>query len=294
LWDIQKCNILNEIEIIAIDDGSTDGTASVINSLNSPLIKYYYQINKGLSGARNYGISLASNEYIWCIDGDDYIEEGSLCQIYNYLEEYNPDILFVELSMIAMGKRTKQAICVQPLTKKCPMSGKDAILNGYFPTSVSSAIIKRDFIEKNQLQFYPRLYHEDVEFMYRAVALAQKVIFTSLRPYIYELRPNSISTSNRIEDIVKRYADNAIIANSFINFSKNIYDVKLKTKIAMHAKSIVIGTIYSLRKERDKDIVSKSLKQFSKLGLFPIRSPFRNIKQRIFSYYLNTRFYHYM
>ena len=94
---LDKClnSLVNQtyknIEIILIDDGSTD------NSLNICLdyqkkdnrIKVIHQENKGLSGARNRGFEESTGDYIWYIDSDDYIENDSLKVIKPYLDKYD-------------------------------------------------------------------------------------------------------------------------------------------------------------------------------------------------------------
>ena len=63
------------IEILCIDDGSTDFTAKIIKTYveKYPFIKYYYKDNGGQSSARNYGIDKARGCYLWFVDSDDYI-----------------------------------------------------------------------------------------------------------------------------------------------------------------------------------------------------------------------------
>jgi glycosyltransferase involved in cell wall biosynthesis len=60
-----------DIEILVIDDGSTDDTRKVANRFSDPRIKYIYQANKGLSGARNTGIRNSAGEYLTFLDSDD-------------------------------------------------------------------------------------------------------------------------------------------------------------------------------------------------------------------------------
>lgn len=113
----------HDVEIITIDDGSTDETAKAITSLNSPLVRYIYQENQGLSGARNTGIANASGEYVWFVDADDYIIPGALSQIFENLEDNSLDILLFELLAISADKKSQGGVCIQPVPKDIVISG---------------------------------------------------------------------------------------------------------------------------------------------------------------------------
>ncbi|MBQ0058253.1 MAG: glycosyltransferase family 2 protein [Bacteroidales bacterium] len=66
------------IEVIVVDDGSTDNTCEVVERIASPEVSYYYKENGGASSARNYGIERANGEYIRFVDADDLLLPGSL------------------------------------------------------------------------------------------------------------------------------------------------------------------------------------------------------------------------
>ncbi|MCM1141604.1 MAG: glycosyltransferase [Muribaculum sp.] len=283
----------DETEIITVDDGSTDNTSDVIKQIVHAGLNYIYQENQGLSDARNSGISAATGDYIWCIDGDDYITEDAINKIYSLLKQYTPDMLMVEMTRVSESG-IEEPNCVQPIQKYVTLSGKQAIINGYYPCSVCSAVIRKNFISENGLRFFTRLYHQDVQFMYRAMALASKVVFTDIRPYVYEIRENSISTSKDTSKIIKRYVDNAVIAQSFNEFASTLQDVELKERIRRHSKMIIIGTIYSLKQEKNQNIIVNTIAGFKKLNLFPIIPPYYTLKHRILSLYLNFKYTKYL
>lgn len=76
-----------DLELIIVDDGSSDGTSQVIQSYNDPRICYFYQDNKGLAGARNKGLTHATGVYIAFLDADDLWHPTMLETCITYLEK---------------------------------------------------------------------------------------------------------------------------------------------------------------------------------------------------------------
>lgn len=97
---LEKCvnSLVNQIyknlEIILVDDGSTDNSGNIANELSKSdnRIKVYHKKNGGLSDARNFGIKQAKGKYIGFIDSDDYIENEMYEFLYNNLIENKADI----------------------------------------------------------------------------------------------------------------------------------------------------------------------------------------------------------
>ena len=97
---INKCidSILNqtfrEFELILVDDGSTDNSGNICDTYKSidNRVRVIHKDNGGLSDARNFGIEAATGEFLYFIDGDDFIHEDTLESMYNSIMKTNSDI----------------------------------------------------------------------------------------------------------------------------------------------------------------------------------------------------------
>ena len=90
--DSIKNQIMNDLELIIINDGSTDNSEQIIkNWINQNKekvnVKYFKKSNGGLSDARNYGVTKVSGKYISFIDSDDYIEKDLYKSLEKYMEQ---------------------------------------------------------------------------------------------------------------------------------------------------------------------------------------------------------------
>jgi len=78
-----------DYEVIVVDDGSTDNTKQIVNSLNCKQLHYFYQKNKGPAAARNKGLKQAKGEFVCFLDSDDRWVKEKLEASYNYIKK-NP------------------------------------------------------------------------------------------------------------------------------------------------------------------------------------------------------------
>ena len=96
----------NNIELIIINDGSTDNSEKIIKSYQDKYknIKYIYQQNCGQATSRNVGLSKASSEYVTFVDSDDYIDKNMFKKLYNEAIKYKLDIVTCDLAKIRNDK----------------------------------------------------------------------------------------------------------------------------------------------------------------------------------------------
>ncbi|WP_406684197.1 glycosyltransferase family 2 protein [Seonamhaeicola sp. MEBiC1930] len=107
-----------DYEIIIVDDGSTDGTPSVVQDYEEKVV-YLYQENQGQGAARNKGIKMAKGKYLVFLDADDYWEPGFLKTCYDYLEN-NADVIAVNTAQRTIYANGSSVIHPKDLFRKKP------------------------------------------------------------------------------------------------------------------------------------------------------------------------------
>src|SRR5215467_7768806 len=88
-----------DIEVIAVDDASTDGSAAILDryaARDTRLRVMHLAENVGLGPARNIGLAEATGEYVWFVDSDDYLAPGALRAVARRLEETTPQVMLLD------------------------------------------------------------------------------------------------------------------------------------------------------------------------------------------------------
>ena len=192
----QKTNAA--VEILLINDGSTDNSGLICDNLSSvdSRIRVFHKKNEGVSAARNFGLEQAKGEYILFVDSDDYIRNDTIDILDKQIQQYSPDVVVYDIQLV-----TNIAITFPQRLKNRISSSKDEVNShlcciyesGAFASCCNKAY-KRSLI--GDIRFREDLrYGEDLCFNLQVLANATSVITIGEGLYCYYQHPNSLSTN---------------------------------------------------------------------------------------------------
>lgn len=189
----------SEYEILAIDDGSNDRSAQIIQEYQvlHPNIKLDQKPNGGLSSARNRGIELAKGKYIMFLDSDDFIEPDVLQELIERMEKESLDYLGYGINMIKNGKISDYYAGKKRPDSVNSISGLYYISNYKITISAWGHIAKTSIYRDNNLRFYEGIIHEDYPFMLQTYHFTNKMGFSNKPVYNYDIKPSGTITSTK-------------------------------------------------------------------------------------------------
>lgn len=183
------------LEILLIDDGSTDGSAKLCDELKKTddRIIVYHKENGGLSSARNFGTKYATGDYIIFIDSDDYIHPEMLLSMYSEIKETDADVSVCGITNVYTTKEVPQ--CADTEIKfVCDEEKflKELLIGEKIPGSICNKLLKKEIADK--LSFPEGKIYEDVFYHLDLVKIAKSYVIITKPYYYYYHRENSITT----------------------------------------------------------------------------------------------------
>lgn len=206
---IKKCieSVINQtyknLEILIINDGSTDNTLNICKSFNDKRIKIITTENLGLSLSRNIGIDNSRGEYLYFIDADDFIEPDTIEYLYNLCKKYNVDFSTCKpLTIFDYDFKIKNEE-----EKICVLNSKEmlikTILSEDSAVTMWNKLIKREVFEGIRFQDRPT---DDILVTYKIVMKLPKVVYSNQIKYYY-FRHKSAITAYKREESTNRLVD---------------------------------------------------------------------------------------
>lgn len=208
---------LEDIEIIIVDDGSTDSSGRIADELarSDSRVKVIHQENGGLGPARNTGIDAATGEYVGFVDSDDWLEPEMFEDLLAEAKKNDADVCAGGFKTVTDG-RVKD-VYIQSLagaTLRDPEKIDSYRLDFYGPrddsneeqplVSVCIRLYKRVFLNKGRLRF-KNVRSEDIDFNIRALRDAQVISFSGSVSYCYRKDGQPSITNGMSSKMIKQY-----------------------------------------------------------------------------------------
>lgn len=257
---LEKClfslvnQTLRDIEIIVVNDGSTDNSQDIVDKYkkDNSNIKSYIQKNKGQAAARNFGLRYCTGDYVTYVDGDDYIELNMLESLYNEVIKDDYDIIISDIIKEEDGKA---------YVFKNYWKVKDEVNKNFMTSHMGpvARLYKRKFLLDNKFKFLEGVIYEDLGSIPMLGMYTNKIGYVDSAYYHYVIRNGSsmkqIKYNKKMEDIFKvmdnlsnkiseeyndeleyLYIEHLLYSASlrFISFNKK--DMLLKIKEIMHSR----------------------------------------------------------
>lgn len=193
------------IEIILVDDGSTDGSSNLCDRLSDvyPSIKVIHKKNGGLSDARNAGIDVCMGEYVSFIDSDDWIDPGMYSNMISKIISTDSDICICRRQR-AKSKNEKVLEQYRMYPNKCILNTKEGLIGllsfkGY-DMSVCDKVFKRSVL--GEIRFPYGKTCEDSFTTYKLFSSAKKIYYLDTPYYNYFYREGSITRNSNVNETV--------------------------------------------------------------------------------------------
>ena len=234
-----------DIEIILVDDGSTDKSGQICDEYakNNKIVKVIHQKNEGVASARNTGIKESSGEYIFFVDNDDWIDGTKIENLVNILNDKNPDIV-INKSLIATGN---DKYIKNDYFSKEKINNKNAeeVIN-YFRTQKIKIgapwqyVFKKEIVTNNNILFNPNQNGVDDSYFSAVLFINCKSFYLNEDIiYFWRQRLDSqgkthekhgyivkmISSIESMNDYVNKISEEYKIAFLYFNIYKNIYSL---------------------------------------------------------------------
>jgi glycosyltransferase involved in cell wall biosynthesis len=238
---------LRDIEIICINDGSTDNCAEILEQYvrQDHRILVITQTNKGISNARNAGIAQAKGEYLSLVDSDDVILPDFLEKLYAAAKKHDADIAATNIRRFLFGRYK-----LRYREEKVYTGAQAKIDAANIPQSnyVWNKIYRRSLIA--QYLFTEGIYYEDMNWSIKIVYDANKFVTVADTAYYYRKQPQSIAQSRserKEEDSRRAWKELLDFAKAHRIRFKERYYLKQKTKITLFGITLLKGYHWSYR-----------------------------------------------
>ena len=246
---IEKCitSILEQthtnIEVIVVDDGSTDKTGKLIDTISQhdKRVRVLHKENAGVSAARNSGIEMSTGEYVVFVDGDDYIAEDYVEYMLGLIKSTGSDFCLSKCCYTKSGERQTENECIEKLK---PEAATALLLSPAVIVGCWNKIFKRSLIVDNNIWFSTTLFYGEGLTFIKTIAQIAKSVGVGNRKVYYYRRNNEASATTKF-DINKLYNGEKALKNIGKKFIIN--SPKINTMLKLHMCLFYLGALVRMK-----------------------------------------------
>lgn len=279
----------NHLQIILVDDGSTDESYSLCRKFAvqySEKIRCFSKKNGGAAAARNYGLKHALGKYILFVDADDYFDKNMIKAMYDDIVKYNADIAYCGFCFLYRDKVIDDKVCITEI--EC-MDSKKALEYITLPNGLSVTPCKLCRKEMYEDILFPEgTTQEDYIVAYKQIEKANKVVWNPQPYYYYRMRKSSASHS------IKTSIEEVRAVKYLVElFEKKYQELRLcgYAELCRHVIKLYAMYLYSKGYQNEKNILEKELRNLLNSKFYKlIRSPL-DIKWKILLLVMKINFY---
>lgn len=275
-------------ELIIVNDGSTDKSKSIVEKLQRdyPFIKLLNKENGGLSSARNRGLDVASGDYIFFIDADDWISTGTLLKLLDTITHFPEDIILFKLTEVYPKGRKKTISFHLPDSEKTLLV-EDYMCNYTILSAAWQGLFKRSLFTDHCIRMPEGFLAEDDYLVVKLFSVAETIYYLPKEVYNYYQRPQSISNSSDRNHNERLIQDRLSIFKELVSDTQS-FAGKRKRGLIRKLNFLALDIIRLLiRKSQTRLIIDSTLNQLSELEYFPLNKKGDSIKYKILKTLLN-------
>ena len=251
------------LEVIIIDDGSTDSSGEIADEYvaeNENFIVYHIE-NGGLGHARNVGVTYAKGKYIFFVDSDDIVADNTLCNMFALSERNGSDLTICNVVRFNSKKMWASGIHKTVFEKTdfvTHISKKPELV---FDTTSWNKLILREFYLRYKFEFPENILYEDIPVTIPMHVMANKVSMYNAVGYLWRVRDGATKSITQNSESMKNLTDRIEIMRILDGFFKNnVSDEKLITLKETKALNVDLNIFANACSRVDKEPALEMMK----------------------------------